>query len=87
MALTEQEVERIREIAELETRRYFDHYLESVFPEQVERFIDAHNECPEAHGGVEKKVNRTFWMLAGGVGVLSAGAGFGLKALIAAIVG
>lgn len=87
MALTEQEIQRIKELAELETRRYFDHYLESVFPEQVERFIDAHNECQEAHGGVEKKVSRTLWMLAGAAAVGGAGVGFGVKAIVAAIVG
>lgn len=86
MALTEQEVERIREIAELETRRYFDHYLESVFPKQVELFIDAHNECQEAHGGVEKKVNRALWICAGAAAV-GTGLGFSAKAVIAAIVG
>lgn len=82
MALTEQEIERIKELAELETRRYFDHYLEEIFPKQVELFIDAHNECPEAHGGVEKKVSRTLWMLAGGAAVLGAGAGLGIKQLL-----
>jgi len=87
MALTEQEIERIKELSELETRRYFDHYLETVFPVQVERFIDAHNDCQEAHGGVEKKVNRTLWILAGAAGVGGAGIGFGLKGLLSVILG
>lgn len=86
MPLSESEIARVKEIAELETRRYFDHYLDTVFPVQVERFIDAHNDCPEAHGGVEKKVNRVLWICAGAAAV-GTGVGFGAKAVIAAIVG
>jgi len=82
MALTEQEIDRIKELSELETRRYFDHYLEAVFPVQVERFIDAHNDCPEAHGSVEKKVSRVLWICAGAAAVLGAGAGLGIKQLL-----
>lgn len=75
--------QRVKEIAELEVRRYFEGYLRDVFPEQVKAMkhhthvnIAAHDASETAHGGVEKRVNRFFWLLMGGATVL--GGGFGV---------
>jgi hypothetical protein len=94
MALTEQEIDRIKELAELETRRYFDDYLQNVFPEQMKALrahtytqIEKHNMNPDAHGGVEKKVNRTLWIIAGAAGVGGAGTILGIKGILALIAG
>ena len=74
--------QRVHEIAELEVRRYFDKYLQKVFPEQIKALkhhthlsIEVHDSDETAHGGVERKVNRFFWVLMGGAAVI--GSGFG----------
>lgn len=85
--------QRVREIAELEVRRYFDSYLQRVFPEQVKVLkahtlteVGSHNASPEAHGGVERKVSRFLWLLLGGATVT--GGGFGaLVAKLASFAG
>jgi hypothetical protein len=85
--MTGNEREQVRDVAELEVRRYFDAYLNNVLPKQIEQFIDSHNYCPEAHGGVEKKVNRMLWVMLGAGTVGGVGAGFGFKQLIALLGG
>lgn len=81
---------QVHEIAELEVRRYFDSYLQKVFPEQVKalkhhthRAIEAHDTDDKAHGGIEKKVNRFFWVLLGAAAVT----GSGFTALITNLIG
>lgn len=44
MAKTEMET-----TAELVVRRFFDHYLDEVFPEQLAQMITAHNNDVNAH--------------------------------------
>lgn len=77
--------QRVHEIAELEVRRYFDKYLQRVFPEQIKALkhhthvsIETHDADGKAHGGVERRVNRFFWVLMGGAAVI--GSGFGALA-------
>ena len=36
-------------VAELAVRRFFDHYLDEVFPEQLVRVVAAHNQDVDAH--------------------------------------
>lgn len=55
--------ERVKELAELETRRYFDMYLQDVFPDQMKLIIENHNGDRSAHGSSERKVNRLTWGL------------------------
>jgi len=71
-ALTDTQRREVEQIAELAVRRYFDHYLENVFPRQVKRLerdidmkIQAHDDSPMAHGRVERIVNRTMWLFLG----------------------
>jgi|GEM_PF-3002799 len=78
MALSEQQTEEVERIAELQVRRYFDHYLSEVFPSQVKGVVKAHDADREAHGGVERRVNQARWMLLG----VSLGCGAGLGALL-----
>ena len=82
MTLSENQQKYIHEIAELEVRKYFDHYQTQVFPTQLKSIIDAHNQDQTAHGGVERRVNRAIWIL---VGVALASGGTG--ALIAKVMG
>lgn len=79
----EREVDRI---AEVRVRRYFDNYLLNVFPVQVSALIDAHNQNPEAHGGVEKKVSRMMWMAIGAGFAIGAAGGSWLPTLLRVLV-
>lgn len=79
-ALNESQVREVQQMAELATRRYFDHYLQVVFPEQqkaikeqIKTAVSSHDSDDAAHGGVERKVNRMLWILAGTA--LAGGAG------------
>lgn len=88
MSLTEDQERDVERIAELETRRYFDHYLNEVFPAQVKTIrehtyvtVEKHDMNPAAHGGVEKKLNKLIWMF---MGVAAAGGGTG--ALVAKLI-
>ena len=87
--LTENQVRHATQIAELETRRYFDHYLATVFPQQqralrehTHLMIERHNESGEAHGGVEGRVSKVMW-LAAGAATFGAGGATGLSQLLA----
>lgn len=71
-ALSEAQVREVQQIAELETRRYFDHYLRDIWPVQAQALRDQtlqavrlHNETKDAHGGVEMKLNRFIWLMLG----------------------
>lgn len=84
----------MREIAELEVRRFFDGYLRYVVPEQNKALksfthvaIEAHDTDRAAHGGVERRVNRLFWLLIGGATVTGGGAGAMLSKLSSLIGG
>ena len=64
--------QHVRDIAEIEVRRYFDHYLMNVLPQREEELRDytrqsikKHDHDRDAHGGVERKVDRAKWMLSG----------------------
>lgn len=71
----------VTEIAELAVRRYFDHYLDEVWPQQETRIVEsikaavtAHDQDPASHTGVARRFDRFFWTLAG----LSLGSGVGI---------
>lgn len=69
------DAEQVKAIAELEVRRYFDHYLEDVFPVQVAAVMDAHNKATDAHGGVLEQFKTVRWILIGA----AFASGFGLE--------
>lgn len=86
--LTQTQHREAQQIAELEVRRYFDHYLKDVWPEQQQALKDytdaqvqAHDDSETAHGKVERRVNRIVWMVLGAA-VAGAGAGGGLVRLV-----
>jgi len=86
--LTQPQYREVQQIAELEVRRYFDHYLKDVWPEQQQALKDyaaarvqAHDDSETAHGKVERRVNRIVWMILGAA-VAGAGAGGGLVRLV-----
>ena len=91
--LNENQRREVQHTAELEVRRYFDHYLNNVWPkQQVElekhcrKRIEVHDKSPEAHGAVARKFNRVFYV-ALGVAVGSGAGGFGLARLLTSLVG
>lgn len=86
MALTERETEEVGRIAELEVRRYFDDYLNNVFPKQVSQIIKLHDLSSKAHGGVERRVNRMIWLVTG-AGCVGGGVATGAAKLFGLIVG
>lgn len=49
--------QEVKDIAELEIRRYFDHYLNKVYPAMISSHVE---KCP--HG---KKISRFKWTLVG----------------------
>lgn len=65
MSLTPEQRQEVKEIAELQVRRYFDHYQTEVFPQQLKTIINTHDSDDKAHGAVEKKVNRAVWVFTG----------------------
>jgi hypothetical protein len=90
MGLSDEQQSQVAQIAELETRRYFDTYLNEVFPQQVKAIrehthlmIEKHDGDRKAHGSAERKINRVLWGVAGIVTLGSlAGAWAAIKALL-----
>lgn len=82
--LSHSQAREVKGMAELEVRRFFDYYLREVFPDQVNRRIDAHDKDPAAHGGVEKKANKFFWTIIGAAGAAGAGVTTVIQAVFAA---
>ena len=74
MVLSPEDVQQMKQIAELEVRRYFDYYQDEIFPKQLVTIINSHDGDDKAHGGVEIKMNRAVWVLIG-VSFTSGGAG------------
>lgn len=84
--------EKVKLIAEVTVQRFFTHYLEEVFPEQLEATITAHNKDVTAHtrqirDAVKAESSRfKLWVVglifAGGIG-----GGVGITKIVAAIVG
>lgn len=92
-ALTEQQHREVKQVAKLEVRQYFDHYLRDVWPQQAaalerqcEHNVQHHNEDPEAHGGVPRKFTRLVW-IGLGVALAGGGSGFGLARLLSSLAG
>jgi len=86
MGLSEEQVREVQRVAELEVRRYFDDYLQNVFPTQVTAVISAHHTDPYAHGGVEDRFNRLFWTLIGLAGGSGVAVGGGVATLLQAVL-
>lgn len=70
------------EIAELAVRRYFDHYLTNVFPASASALISAHNNDPQAHGGVLAQVMRAKFLVTGFAAAGGLGGGVALSKLL-----
>lgn len=94
MALDQDEMRQVEQIAELAVRQYFDHYLTDVFPQQVRAIrehthlmVERHDQSDRAHGSVERRFNRLVWLTAGMAAAGGTGLGMGLKTLLAAFGG
>ena len=89
-SLSEAQHREVRQIAELQVRRYFDYYLKEVFPKQQQAMQDYTDSCVrehdkdvEAHGRVERRMNRFVWMLIGA----AASGGVGGAGLVRILMG
>lgn len=47
--MDEKDCKKVELVAEITVRRFFDHYLNEVFPEQLTATITAHNSDVTAH--------------------------------------
>lgn len=72
---------QVSQIAELEVRRYFDHYLTNVFPAQVEAVVKAHDDADAAHGGRIKSLDKMRWLLTGAVAMIGFAGGVSIDKL------
>lgn len=80
--LSKSEQEHVEQISELQIRRYFDNYLENVFPKQISAIMESHDKAADAHGGIRGKFAKFRWTLIGfatGAGLLG---GAGLSKLL-----
>lgn len=80
--LSSNETERVQEIAELQVRRYFDNYLNEVFPKQIAAVMEAHDKAADAHGGIRGKFAKFRWTLIGFAAGGGALGGAGLSKLL-----
>ena len=92
-SLTQNQHREVEQISELAVRRYFDYYLENVWPKQQEELeqhcrkrVESHDQSADAHGGVERKLNRFLWVLIG-VALAGGGSGFGIARLLSSLAG
>lgn len=74
--------EQVADIAELTTRRYFDHYLKNVLPKQMETAIKIHDTDDQSHGGVERRFNKMQHLLIGFAAAGGLGAGTVLNQIL-----
>lgn len=92
-ALTDAQHREVTQIAQLEVRQYFDHYLNVVYPKQradietkVETSIQAHDDAENAHGFAEKRLNRIIWLVLG-MAVAGGAGGAGLARVLMGLGG
>lgn len=83
--LNQQQRTEVAEIAELTVRRYFDHYLQDVFPKQMR----AHDVNVYAHGGIVRRFARFKYLLFGfaAAGGFVGGAGMGRLVDLLQVIG
>lgn len=91
-ALSESQVREVQQIAELETRRFFEAYLRDVWPTQLAAIyeytrtqVKLHDDDDNAHGRVETRFNKMIWLMMGAVGCGGVGAGTALTTLLQTI--
>lgn len=80
--LSQNEQEQAGRIAELEVRRYFDRYLNEVFPKQIAAVVEAHDKAADAHGGIRGKFAKFRWTLIGFAAGGGIAGGVGLSKLL-----
>ena len=79
-------------IAEVTVRRFFTHYLEQVFPQQLVEMITAHNQDVTAHSqqirvAIKAETSRLKLWLIGLIFVGGLGGGVGIARAVTFIVG
>lgn len=90
--MTDRECKKMELIAEVTVQRFFSHYLNEIFPEQLAAAITAHNKDVTAHTrqikiAVQAESSRLRLWLAGLLISGGVGAGFGLNRLVSILSG
>jgi len=90
--MDDKDYKKVELIAEVTVQRFFTHYLEEVFPEQLEKAITAHNKDVTAHaeqikGAVKAESSRIRLWLFGLIFTGGIGGGVGIARVVAAIGG
>lgn len=76
--MTKQDCKKVEMMVELGVRRYFDHYLEDIFPKQIAAVMEAHDKAADAHGGITGQFMKFRWLIVGA----AAGGGLGFGTMI-----
>ncbi len=90
--MNHEDCDKTRLIAKVEIQDYFNHYLEEVFPEQLERSITAHNLDVTAHSiqiktAIKAESARVRLWIVGLIFAGGLGGGVGVSKAIAYFVG
>ena len=90
--MNHEDCEKTKLIAKDEVRSYFDHYLEEVFPEQLEKAITSHNLDVTAHSvqiktAIKAESARIQLWIVGLIFIGGLGGGVGVSKAIAYFVG
>lgn len=92
-ALTDTQVREVDARAELAVRQYFDYYLKEVVPEQDKKqrehthfLIQQHDDAEEAHGYVERRLNKAVWLVMGAA-MFGSGGAVGISKLLGGLGG
>ena len=85
------ECKKVEMIAEVKVRRFFDHYLNEVFPKQLAAAITAHNLDVTAHSqqieeAVKTESLRTRLLMLGMIFIGGLGGGLGISKVIGLFV-
>ncbi len=84
--------EEVELVAEVIVQRFFAHYLDEVFPEQLSRLIGAHNSDVAAHakqitGAVKAESSRVRLWIVGLIFTGGVGGGVGLARMVSVLTG
>ena len=90
--MDDKDYKKVELVAEVTVQRFFTHYLEEVFPEQLEKTITAHNQDITAHveqikSAVKAESSRIRLWLVGLIFTGGVGGGVGIAKVVAIIVG
>ena len=89
--MNDDDCKKVEMIAEIKVRRFFDHYLNVIFPKQLTAMITAHNLDVTAHSqqikeAVRTESLRTRLLMLGMIFIGGLGGGLGISKVIGLFV-